>query len=200
MDFEELFEQAPVPIVILQEGRLVHANAAAHGMYRRFGHPLTGARLSALDADILVAPEERAEASRNLRLVLESGQTLRNIPRTLVDASGHRTAALVSIGPCSWRGRPGVLLSCVLLGLGPATGGAPPDEERLVDDRVDLLRELTPREAEVVLLLAEGAESGEIAARLGIRPSTLRGYVKSIYRKLGVHSKSELVRRVHGQK
>ena len=28
----------------------------------------------------------------------------------------------------------------------------------------------------------------------------LRGYVKTIYRKLGVHSRIELVRRVHGQK
>jgi DNA-binding NarL/FixJ family response regulator len=46
---------------------------------------------------------------------------------------------------------------------------------------------LSPRETEVLHLLAEGLQTAEIAERLYISRATVRNHVKSILRKLGVH-------------
>lgn len=202
MDFKEVFEQAPVPILILQDDRIAHCNAAAYGVYRFLGHEVTEAHLGTLDPLLLIVPEERDEARRNLALILQSGQTLRNIPRTLADVSGHRVAALCSAGPCRWEGQAALAVSFVLLGLRPRLGelAGAPGQEPLPDDRASLLQVLTPRETRVALLLVEGHTLREIGRQLGVQVSTLRGYVKSIYVKLGVHSRAELVRRVLGHR
>jgi DNA-binding NarL/FixJ family response regulator len=52
---------------------------------------------------------------------------------------------------------------------------------------------LTEREREILLLLADGLSTGEIARTLGIRPMTVQSHVKNILPKLGVHSKVEAV-------
>jgi DNA-binding NarL/FixJ family response regulator len=54
-----------------------------------------------------------------------------------------------------------------------------------------LVRQLTPREREVLVLLAEGAASKEIAARLGVSANTVRTHIQSILTKLQVHSRLE---------
>lgn len=54
---------------------------------------------------------------------------------------------------------------------------------------------LTPREREVVKLLAEGKKIGEIAEILCRSPATVRAQKASAMRKLGVHSTPELIRR-----
>jgi DNA-binding NarL/FixJ family response regulator len=53
---------------------------------------------------------------------------------------------------------------------------------------------LTPREWEVIDLLAEGATTPAIAAELQMSPATVRTHVKHILRKLGVHSREEAIR------
>ena len=56
----------------------------------------------------------------------------------------------------------------------------------------DLLgRQLTPREIEVLQLLAEGAASRDIAERLAVSPNTVRTHVQGILTKLQVHSRLE---------
>lgn len=50
---------------------------------------------------------------------------------------------------------------------------------------------LTPRENEILLLLAEGQSNKVIARNLGISDGTVKLHVKSILRKLGVHSRVE---------
>jgi DNA-binding CsgD family transcriptional regulator len=52
---------------------------------------------------------------------------------------------------------------------------------------------LTVREIEVLRLIAEGAASRDIAARLGISYATVRSHIRSLGGKLGVHSKGEAV-------
>ena len=52
---------------------------------------------------------------------------------------------------------------------------------------------LTPRELEVLGLMARGHDPQAIAQELGIRLSTCRGYEKSILAKLDVHSQLEAV-------
>ena len=54
-----------------------------------------------------------------------------------------------------------------------------------------LARQLTPRELEVLEMLARGASGGEIAQRLGVSPNTVRTHVQGILSKLQVHSRLE---------
>ena len=53
---------------------------------------------------------------------------------------------------------------------------------------------LTPREAEVMELLREGATNAEIAHELSIGIETVRTHARAIYRKLGIGSRRELSR------
>ncbi len=53
---------------------------------------------------------------------------------------------------------------------------------------------LTPREREVVQLLAEGNSNKEVASRLGISVKTVEAHRANIMRKLGLDSLSDLVR------
>ena len=52
---------------------------------------------------------------------------------------------------------------------------------------------LTPRELEVLHLLASGASTASAAASLGISTATLRAHVQAVLRKLGAHSRLEAV-------
>jgi two-component system, NarL family, nitrate/nitrite response regulator NarL len=51
---------------------------------------------------------------------------------------------------------------------------------------------LTPREADVVHLLAEGLSTRDISQKLGLTVHTIRNYLSAIYDKLGVSSRVEL--------
>ena len=52
---------------------------------------------------------------------------------------------------------------------------------------------LTPREREILGLLADGLAPLEIAASLGITPKTVATHVEHIYAKLGVHTRAQAV-------
>jgi LuxR family maltose regulon positive regulatory protein len=54
---------------------------------------------------------------------------------------------------------------------------------------------LTEREHQVLRLLATGLSSTEVAEELVIAVSTVRSYIKVIYRKLDVHSRDEVIDR-----
>lgn len=53
------------------------------------------------------------------------------------------------------------------------------------------LCELTPRETEILALLADGQSNKLIARNLGISDGTVKLHVKAILRKLGIHSRVE---------
>ena len=57
---------------------------------------------------------------------------------------------------------------------------------------------LTRRERDVVQCLLEGERVVSIAERLELSPHTVRNHLKSIFRKLGVHSQADLVKHVRG--
>lgn len=86
--------------------------------------------------------------------------------------------------------------------------GLPPELERLVAERLQpesagaaelaiapetiaALGRLTPREREVLQLIADGADTKEIAQRLTLSLTTVRNHVQNILSKLGVHTKLE---------
>jgi len=50
---------------------------------------------------------------------------------------------------------------------------------------------LSPREREILILIADGLPNKEIAAGLNISPGTVRSHVQSIFAKLGVSNRTE---------
>ncbi|MFK4145459.1 response regulator transcription factor [Streptomyces sp. NPDC004065] len=52
---------------------------------------------------------------------------------------------------------------------------------------------LSPRELDVLACVATGATNAAVAARLGVRPETVKGYLRSAMRKLGAHTRGEAV-------
>jgi DNA-binding CsgD family transcriptional regulator len=57
---------------------------------------------------------------------------------------------------------------------------------------------LSAREREVLALVAEGLRNSEIAEALWVSPATVRKHLENIYEKLGVHTRTGAVARVHG--
>lgn len=55
----------------------------------------------------------------------------------------------------------------------------------------DLAEALTPRESDVLAAIGEGLSIHETGERLGITYHTANGYIKSIYRKLGIKSRAQ---------
>ena len=60
-----------------------------------------------------------------------------------------------------------------------------------ITDEEGPFSELTPREMEILCLLAEGQSNKLIARNLGISDGTVKLHVKAILRKLGIHSRVE---------
>ena len=56
------------------------------------------------------------------------------------------------------------------------------------------LEDLTPRERQVVTMIARGYKYREVAAELGISQKTLETHMKNVFDKLGVASRSEVTR------
>lgn len=129
---------------------------------------------------LLVACRQLAFAVSSPRLVVERDGPA-PVERTLSTAQSRYTARAVpaSRAMCDVDG-------AVLVSLGRATPAAVSDE---------MLRErwgLTPREIEVVRLLARGSSNAEVAAALGVSAYTARNHTERALLKLGVSSRARV--------
>ena len=62
-------------------------------------------------------------------------------------------------------------------------------------ERQRIANGLTPRDREILDLMAEGVDTKEIAARTGLAVNTVRGHVQAVIEKLDTHSRLEAVLR-----
>jgi DNA-binding NarL/FixJ family response regulator len=69
----------------------------------------------------------------------------------------------------------------------PAGQASAPTESRLPDG-------LTPREAEVLALIAEGLSNAEIAAHLYVNETTIKSHINHLFAKTGVRDRAQAVR------
>jgi two-component system, NarL family, nitrate/nitrite response regulator NarL len=67
------------------------------------------------------------------------------------------------------------------------------ERQREAAQAAERLVTLTPREREVLALLADGRDAAGIASVLFISPETARTHVQRVLRKLGVHSRLEAI-------
>ncbi|MFE9724091.1 response regulator transcription factor [Streptomyces sp. NPDC005794] len=99
--------------------------------------------------------------------VREAHRELRALAPKIVDASLREELLAVC----------GRLASAAGADRGPATG----------------LVRLAPREVDVIACVASGATNAATAERLGLRPETVKSYLRSAMRKLGAHTRLEAV-------
>jgi DNA-binding NarL/FixJ family response regulator len=68
------------------------------------------------------------------------------------------------------------------------------DERTLSPASSDLPDDLTPREAEVLALIAEGLTNTEIAERLVVSPTTVKSHINHLFAKAGIRDRAQAVR------
>ena len=64
-------------------------------------------------------------------------------------------------------------------------------------DSADRLRELTPQQFRVLLMLAEGQLNKQIAYTLSVSEATIKAHMTAIFRKLGVQNRTQAVLVLH---
>jgi DNA-binding CsgD family transcriptional regulator len=116
---------------------------------------------------------------------------------------GLGAGGMITVGRPSG-GRPFAVLVCPVAQqmTAPLVGGSAAaivfindPEQVVIPDEPDLqaLFGLTPAEARLTALLAQGASLGEAADRLGVREATVRSRLKSVFLKTGTHRQAELI-------
>jgi PAS domain S-box-containing protein len=174
--FWTLFERTSNPVVLLDtERRIVHLNAAAASLLGDERERLLGANLG--DS---VQPAERERSAREWYAFLQKGEYAgtRDLVRPdgstvkvdfaarLIEVDGSRRAIYVAMPREAPIRRPAQ------------------SAENL---------SLTVREREIVMLIALGRDTGEIAEELHVSPETVRSHVRNAMSKLDVHTRAQLV-------
>lgn len=146
----------------------------------------------------------------NLRKMIRRGEAVRGFEVEIRGADGSRLRMAVSI-VCVPGSRPDSFTMLHLVRpvardratedlvrrLLASTGHRPAGSGVAVEEADTPLDRLTPRETEVLELLASGADNRKIAAELFISVATVRTHIEHILRKLKVHSKLEAVSIAH---
>ena len=52
---------------------------------------------------------------------------------------------------------------------------------------------LTERESEILALITQGLSNAEVSARTFLSPNTVKSYIRTVYRKIGVSSRTQAV-------
>jgi len=113
---------------------------------------------------------------------------------TLLDRNGHRLPVRISsVGVVEAGVTVGVF--CVAY---PVVAHARANERTRGSNRLaESTPELTARQYETLVLLADGLGTAEIAARLGVADETARNHIRALLRELGAHSRLEALVRAY---
>ena len=170
-DLTQALERIGLPAYTLdREGLIRWENAAARDV---FGD-LVGRHYS-----VVVAPEELAKVREQFTRKVVGGEPTeyRTVVRT---RDGRRVSVEISSVPLVEGHHCHGVFGLAVVGT-PAT--TPPPK----------VRALTPRQHEVLQLLASGMSTDQIAAALTVSRETVRNHVRHILRALGAHSRLEAV-------
>jgi DNA-binding CsgD family transcriptional regulator len=151
------------------------------------GRELLGDQIGQLFCRVVAREDVSTARNQLARRIL--GEASKDVFLTFIDREGQRVRAhLVSV-PVTVEGE-----IVGLFGLVCGVPGARHETRRQsgAGERAELL---TPRQLEVLRLLAQGLETSEIAARLGVVEHTARNHMRGLFRELGVHSRLQAVLR-----
>jgi PAS domain S-box-containing protein len=156
-----------------RDGRIRWLNEAALSLYG----DARGRLISSL-----AAPDHAQRSREQLAKKVIGGASRTDFEIDTIDRNGDRTPVRISSVPVR-RGSAivgvfGVALPCGETSEAAPERGAPGSGESL-----------TPRQREVLTLLAEGASTPQIAATLGLAEETVRNHIRQLLRRLGVHSR-----------
>jgi RNA polymerase sigma factor (sigma-70 family) len=70
-------------------------------------------------------------------------------------------------------------------------------DDALLLEEEQRLPHLTPREREILDLVAQGRTNAEIAQALWVSPGTVRRHLENVFAKLGVHTRTAAAAFVH---
>jgi DNA-binding NarL/FixJ family response regulator len=130
--------------------------------------------LEALMADVVAFLEQALRAARRLH------KALRAVEGGLTASHGQENAT--SEDRCNTLDRPALTL---------LNGGVPRDVPIAATTLLMAGGGLSPREAEVLQLLATGLSNRQIAQHLLLSPRTVQRHVANLYLKIGAHNKAE---------
>jgi PAS domain S-box-containing protein len=168
VDLRPALERITVPIYILdREGRIRWLNNAA----RELVGNAVGREFTAV-----VAPEHTLRAREAFARKL-LGAEVTDFDLHLMRPDGIRVPVQISSAPLKDGGN--------VVGVFGVARAIPTDEAEALPTGA----ELTPRQFEVLRLLAEGCSTAEIADQLGVSVQTVRNHVREILRRLRVKSR-----------
>jgi PAS domain S-box-containing protein len=156
--------------VVDRDGVITWLNDAAK---EEFGD-LEGSRFSSI-----IPPERVDFVRRQLDRKLEHPESVTDYDTDVMTSDGRRRPAEISSVAIAGGDRCHAVFGVVLPGRRqPPRAGSPM---------------LTPRQAEVLALIANGMSTVQIAEALHLSRETVRNHVRNILRELGVHSRVEAV-------
>ena len=159
------------------EGRFVHMNAAAERASGRTNAQLLGGHFT----DLL--PEEaRANVEAQFRRAVERGEPT-DFQTVFVDASGQLRGTRAQHLPL----RDGETIVGVLI-LAFDVRRVPAELARLKPDP-----RLTPRQLEILELIASGLSTMDVATQLTLSPETVRNHLRNAFRELRAHNRVEAI-------
>jgi two-component system, NarL family, nitrate/nitrite response regulator NarL len=171
---------------------LVAVSTAADGIEaaRRERPDLVLLDLGLPDEDGIVAGRALLDELPDMKIIAVTAQADQRRAKEAIRA-GFRAFVMKSITMSEFESSIAAVLDghVVVPGrFGRATAGEQSAEERQGEL---LLSQLTPREQEILELLADGMSSTAIARGLNISPNTVRTHIQSLMSKLQVHSRLE---------
>jgi PAS domain S-box-containing protein len=159
------------------EGRFVHMNAAAeqasgNSNARMLGHHFTNP----------LPPEAREKVAAQFRRAVERGEPT-DFETVFVDASGHLRGVRAQHLPL----RDGDAIVGVLI---LAFDVRKPPSDPIGREPQP---HLTPRQREILDLIASGLSTSEMARELGLSTETVRNHLRGVFRELHAHTRLEAI-------
>jgi PAS domain S-box-containing protein len=159
------------------EGRFVHLNAAGERASGKSNADLLGRHFTSL-----LPAEARGGVEAQFRRAVERGEPT-DFETVFVDASGHLRGVRAQHLPLrSADSIVGVLILAFDVRRPPSEpiGVAPHPR-------------LTPRQREILELIASGLSTSEIATKLTLSTETVRNHLRGVFRELKVHTRLEAI-------
>jgi PAS domain S-box-containing protein len=159
------------------DGRFLHMNAAAERASGKSNAQARGTHFT----DPL-PPEERRNVAAQFRRAVERGEPT-DFETVFVDEGGHLRSVRAQHLPLRSEGAIVGVLILAFDARRPLSGlGSHESEPRL-----------TPRQREVLDLIASGLSTAEIAKQLTLSTETVRNHVRSLFRELRAHTRPEAI-------